>query len=118
LGYNKARPHSSLGYQSPQRFAAQLSPLIDRSSRPAVYRAFLDEHLTEGDIAERLNARGVLTDLGRPWHRASASGQRMCHSSTLSSDFVPHWRPHGAENPNLSEAYFRGQAISPGKIVS
>jgi DNA invertase Pin-like site-specific DNA recombinase len=36
-----------------------------------VYRAFLDEHLTERDIAERLNARGVLTDLGRPWTRGT-----------------------------------------------
>jgi DNA invertase Pin-like site-specific DNA recombinase len=36
-----------------------------------VYRAFLDEHLAERDIAERLNARGVLTDLGRPWTRGT-----------------------------------------------
>ena len=32
--YNQARPHSSLGYQSPQRFAAQLTPSIHRSGRP------------------------------------------------------------------------------------
>jgi putative transposase len=32
--YNSARPHSSLGYQSPQRFAAQLPPSIPRSGRP------------------------------------------------------------------------------------
>lgn len=32
--YNSARPHSSLGYQSPQRFAAQLTPSIHRSGRP------------------------------------------------------------------------------------
>jgi transposase InsO family protein len=31
--YNSDRPHSSLGYQSPQRFAA-LSPSIPRSGRP------------------------------------------------------------------------------------
>ncbi len=36
-----------------------------------VYRAFLDEHLMEREIAERLNARGVLTDLGRPWTRGT-----------------------------------------------
>jgi putative transposase len=34
LDYNSARPHSSLGYQSPQRFAAQLPPSIHRSGRP------------------------------------------------------------------------------------
>lgn len=32
--YNSARPHSSLGYKSPQRFAAQLPPSIPRSGRP------------------------------------------------------------------------------------
>ena len=32
--YNSARPHSSLGYQSPQGFAAQLTPSIPRSGRP------------------------------------------------------------------------------------
>lgn len=32
--YNSARPHSSLGYQSPQGFAAQLNPSIPRSGRP------------------------------------------------------------------------------------
>ena len=32
--YNSTRPHSSLGYQSPQRFAAQLSQSIPRSGRP------------------------------------------------------------------------------------
>ncbi len=31
---NSARPHSSLGYQSPQRFAAQLAPASPRSGRP------------------------------------------------------------------------------------
>ena len=34
LDYNSARPHSSLGYQSPQRFAAQLPPSIHRGGRP------------------------------------------------------------------------------------
>ena len=32
--YNSHRPHSSLGYQSPQRFAAQFTPAIHRSGRP------------------------------------------------------------------------------------
>ena len=32
--YNSARPHSSLSYQSPQRFAAQLPPSIPRFGRP------------------------------------------------------------------------------------
>jgi DNA invertase Pin-like site-specific DNA recombinase len=35
------------------------------------YRAFLDEQLTEREIAERLNAREVRTDLGRSWTRGT-----------------------------------------------
>ncbi len=32
-----------------------------------IFRAFVDEGRREADIAEALNARGLLTDLGRPW---------------------------------------------------
>ena len=36
-----------------------------------IYRAFVEDRKTERDIAETLNRRGVLTDLGRPWSRGS-----------------------------------------------
>jgi DNA invertase Pin-like site-specific DNA recombinase len=36
-----------------------------------MYRAFVDEGLPEGAIADILNARGVTTDLGRPWTRGT-----------------------------------------------
>lgn len=36
-----------------------------------IYRAFTEEDLQESEIAARLNARGVLTDLGRPWTRGT-----------------------------------------------
>lgn len=36
-----------------------------------VYRAFVIEGLSETDIARRLNDRGVLTDLDRPWTRGT-----------------------------------------------
>jgi DNA invertase Pin-like site-specific DNA recombinase len=36
-----------------------------------VYRAFLDESLAEREIADRLNGRGLKTDLGRPWTRGT-----------------------------------------------
>jgi DNA invertase Pin-like site-specific DNA recombinase len=36
-----------------------------------VYRMFLDESLAESEIASRLNARGLRTDLGRPWSRGT-----------------------------------------------
>jgi hypothetical protein len=32
-----------------------------------IYRAFVDEGRREGEIAEALNDRGLVTDLGRPW---------------------------------------------------
>lgn len=37
----------------------------------AIYRWFVHERLIETEIAHRLNASGVLTDLGRPWTRGS-----------------------------------------------
>ncbi|MCS6245247.1 MAG: recombinase family protein [Opitutus sp.] len=36
-----------------------------------VYRAFLDESVAEQEIADRLNGRGLKTDLGRPWTRGT-----------------------------------------------
>lgn len=36
-----------------------------------MYRMFVDDGRSERDIAEALNLEGVLTDLGRPWTRAS-----------------------------------------------
>jgi DNA invertase Pin-like site-specific DNA recombinase len=36
-----------------------------------MYRAFVEEAKTEAGIAQALNARGILTDLGRPWTRGT-----------------------------------------------
>ena len=36
-----------------------------------IYRLFVDERLSENEIAGRLNAEGSLTDLGRPWTRGT-----------------------------------------------
>lgn len=36
-----------------------------------IYRWFVDDSLSENDIADRLNARGIRTDLGRDWTRAT-----------------------------------------------
>jgi len=36
-----------------------------------IYRLFVDEGRSEGEIAQRLNARGILTDLSRPWTRGT-----------------------------------------------
>ena len=42
-----------------------------RTTPEKVYRAFLDEHLTESEIADRLNAKGLRTDLDRAWTRGT-----------------------------------------------
>jgi hypothetical protein len=36
-----------------------------------IYRSFVSEKKTESEIADALNGRGVVTDLGRPWTRGS-----------------------------------------------
>jgi hypothetical protein len=36
-----------------------------------IYRAFVAEGKSEAEIATRLNARGILTDLRRPWTRGT-----------------------------------------------
>ena len=37
----------------------------------SIYRMVIEEGRTEREIADLLNTRGVLTDLGRPWARGS-----------------------------------------------
>jgi DNA invertase Pin-like site-specific DNA recombinase len=37
----------------------------------SIYRAFLDEGKSEREIADRLNAQNITTDLGRPWTRGT-----------------------------------------------
>lgn len=36
-----------------------------------IYRYFIDDHLNETEIADRLNKRKLTTDLGRPWTRGT-----------------------------------------------
>lgn len=36
-----------------------------------IYRAFIEDGLRESEIAEKLNWRGILTDLGRSWSRST-----------------------------------------------
>jgi DNA invertase Pin-like site-specific DNA recombinase len=53
------------------RVVLTLGPEEEVETVRGVYRAFLDEGLTEREIAERLNARGLKTDLGREWTRGT-----------------------------------------------
>ena len=53
------------------RVVLALGPDHEVEEVRGVYRAFLEEKLTEAEIAERLNTRGLTTDLGRAWTRGT-----------------------------------------------
>ena len=53
------------------RVVLALGPEDEVETVRGVYRAFLDKGLAEREIAEWLNARGLKTDLGRPWTRGT-----------------------------------------------
>ena len=48
-------------------FAGQFSVGVNNQ----IYRWFVEDGLFESEIAERLNTKGILTDLGRAWTRAT-----------------------------------------------
>ncbi|WBO22516.1 recombinase family protein [Sphingomonas abietis] len=49
-----------------------------------MYRMFVDDGRVEREIAETLNARGVATDLGRPWTRGTV------HQVLINEKYVGH----------------------------
>ena len=49
-----------------------------------MYRAFVEEGKIEREIADALNGRGVKTDLGRPWNRATV------HQVLINEKYVGH----------------------------
>jgi len=53
------------------RVILQPGPDSEVSVVNQVYRWFVDDNLVESEIAERLNGRGIMTDLGRAWTRAT-----------------------------------------------
>jgi len=53
------------------RVVLALGPAEEIETVRWVYRAFLSDSLTEGEIATQLNARGVRTDFGRQWTRGT-----------------------------------------------
>jgi DNA invertase Pin-like site-specific DNA recombinase len=66
------------------RVVLALGPDDEVATVRGVYRAFLDEQLSERDIAGRLNARHVRTDLGRPWTRGTV------HQLLTNEKYVGH----------------------------
>ena len=50
----------------------------------SIYRQFVVDRRSEADIAQRLNAQGVRTDLGRPWTRATV------HQVLTNEKYVGH----------------------------
>ncbi|GHT90057.1 serine recombinase [Betaproteobacteria bacterium] len=53
------------------RVILQPGPDAEVSVVNQIYRWFVEENLFESEIAQRLNAQGQLTDLGRKWTRAT-----------------------------------------------
>ena len=53
------------------RVVLVLGPDAEVATVRRVYRMFLEESLSESEIATRLNAQGLRTDLGRPWSRGT-----------------------------------------------
>lgn len=53
------------------RVVLTLGPDDEVETVRGVYREFLEEKLTESEIADQLNAKGIKTDLGREWTRGT-----------------------------------------------
>jgi hypothetical protein len=53
------------------RVVLVLGPDEEVATVRRVYRMFLDDELTESEIATRLNTQGIRTDLGRAWSRGT-----------------------------------------------
>ena len=53
------------------RVVLTLGPEAEIETVRAIYRLFVHDGLSEAQIAERLNERGMLTDLDRPWTRGT-----------------------------------------------
>lgn len=54
------------------RVVLTLGPRDEIDQVMRIYSMFVDDGLSEQDIASRLNGEGLLTDLRRPWSRSSA----------------------------------------------
>jgi DNA invertase Pin-like site-specific DNA recombinase len=67
-GTLKVGEHKSL---QTDRVVLTLGPDEEIANVRWVYKVFLEDKLTEREIADRLNAKGVQTDLGRPWTRGT-----------------------------------------------
>jgi DNA invertase Pin-like site-specific DNA recombinase len=83
-----------------------------------VYRAFLDEGKTEAEIADLLNQRQLVTDLGRPWTRGTVHqvltnekyiGNNVYHRSSFKLK-----RKHVINPP---EMWIRAEAAFPAVIA-
>jgi len=53
------------------RVILQPGPDTEIATINQIYRWFIDENLSETEIAEKLNAQGICTDLGRAWTRGT-----------------------------------------------
>lgn len=72
----QGRPHKLLGRGQQKSIQTDRVVLVPGPSSEVaivrwIYRRFVEDHKDEGDIAAELNARTILTDLGRSWTRGT-----------------------------------------------
>lgn len=101
------------------RIVLTLGPDHEVETVRGVYRAFLEEKLTEGEIAERLNTRGITTDLGRAWTRGTVH-QLLTNEKYLGNNVYHRTsfklkRKH-VQNP--PEMWIRGPGAFPAIVTS
>lgn len=70
-----------------------------------IYKAFIEEGLKESDIADRLNQRGVLTDLGRAWTRGTIhtilTNEKYIGNNVFNRSSFKLKRQYVVNNPNI-----------------
>ncbi len=82
-----------------------------------VYRLFVEAGRTEREIADDLNARGIMTDLQRPWTRGSV------HQLLINEKYIGNnvWartscKLKGAHIRNAPDAWVRADAVFTGIV--
>ena len=115
-GALKFGEHKSL---QTDRVVLALGPESEVETVRWIYRAFLDEHLTEREIAVRLNERGIKTDLDRGWTRGTVhqvlTNEKYIGNNVYHRTSFKLKRKH-VENP--PEMWIRANGVFPSIVAT
>jgi DNA invertase Pin-like site-specific DNA recombinase len=113
LGYGE---HKSI---ATDRVVLVLGPNEEVAVVREVYRLFVEIGRTEREIADELNGRGIVTDLGRPWSRGSI------HQLLINEKYIGNnvWartscKLKGAHVRNAPTEWIRADAVFAGIITA